>query len=99
MSAECQNTLKDRVRLTQGKLLHSKIKRYLFTATGLNAATESDHQDLTHNKIKQLKDLGIILVVFKKIKEDKFPSEEAVISYEYFFNDVYPEASKKWKKK
>ena len=41
ISAECQNTLKDRVRLTQGKLQKSKIKRCLFTATGLNAATMS----------------------------------------------------------
>lgn len=99
LSAECQNTLKDRVRLTQGKLQHSKIQRYLFTASGLNAATQSDHQDLTDNKIKELKNSAVNLVVFKKVKEDKFADEETVFSYEQFFNEIYPNASKNWKKK
>ena len=90
ISAECQNTLKDRVRLTQGKLQKSRIKRCLFTATGLNAATQSDHLDLSENKITQLKELGITLVVFKKIKHGKFSDENSVISYEDFFNTLYP---------
>ena len=99
LSAECQNTLKDRVRLTQGKLQHINIQRYLFTASGLNAATKSDHQDLTQNKIKELEEYGVKLVVFKKVKEDKFADEETVFSYEQFFNEIYPNALKNWKKK
>ena len=99
LSAECQNTLKDRVRLTQGKLQHIKIQRFLFTASGLNAATKSDHQDLTPNKIKELEESGVNLVVFKKVKEDKFSDKETVFSYEQFFNEIYPNASKNWKKK
>ena len=99
LSAECQNTLKDRVRLTQGKLQHIKIQRFLFTASGLNAATKSDHQDLTPNKIKELEERGVNLVVFKKVKEDKFSDKETVFSYEQFFNEIYPNASKNWKKK
>ena len=99
LSVECQNTLKDRVRLTQGKLQHSLIKRYLFTVSGLNAATQSDHQDLTDNKIKELKSSGVTLVVFKKVKDDKFPNEQSVISYENFFSNVYPVALKNWEKK
>ena len=67
--------------------------------SGLNAATQSDHQDLTDNKIKELKNSGVILVVFKKVKDDKFPNELSVISYEEFFSDVYPKASKNWEKK
>lgn len=97
LSVECQNTLKDRVRLTQGKLQHSLIQRHLFTASGLNAATASDHQDLTNNKIKELKNSGVILVIYKKVKEDKFKDEPSVISFEDFFNIVYPKAQEKWK--
>ena len=99
LSVECQNTLKDRSRLTQGKLQHSQIKRHLFTASGLNAVTSSDHQDLTDNKIGELKSYGVTLVVFKKVKDDKFPNEQSVISYEDFFSDVYPKALKNWEKK
>jgi hypothetical protein len=69
----------------------------LFTASGLNAATASDHQDLTNNKIKELKNSGVILVIYKKVKEDKFKDEPLVISFEDFFNIVYPKAQEKWK--
>ena len=45
-----------------------------------------------------LKSSGVTLVVFKKVKDDKFSKEQSVISYENFFNNVYPVASKNWKK-
>ena len=89
------------LKTNSGSLVKSSylIKRYLFTVSGLNAATQSDHQDLTDNKIKELKNSGVTLVVFKKVKDDKFSNEQSVISYENFFSNVYPIASKNWKKK
>ena len=38
-------------------------------------------------------------MVFKKVKDDKFPNEQSVISYENFFSNVYPVALKNWEKK
>jgi len=96
ISAECQNTLKDRVRLTQGKLQASKLKKYLITPSGLNAATKSDHGDFSLEKINQLKESKITLVLYDEIKTKKFPKKSNVISFENFFNNVYPEAEKKW---
>lgn len=95
--SECQSTLKDRFRLSLGKIPPDKpIKKYIFTGGGLNVITSSDDRDISPDKVKEIKDKGWILVVFDKVKKDKYPEEGAVISYEQFFNRVYPALSGLW---
>ncbi len=94
--SECQSTLKDRFRLSLGKIpTDNPVKKYLFTASGLGIITESDKGDLSKEKINEIKDKGWNLVVFEDVKK-KFYKYKSVISYEDFFNRVYPATASLW---
>lgn len=97
MVSECQSTLKDRFRQTLGKIeVVNPVKRFLFTASGSGLITDSDVNDLAKYKVKEINEKGWILVVFKQVKNKKFKSNKQVISYEDFFNRIYPANSKLW---
>lgn len=95
--SECQSTLKDRFRLSLGKIPPSKpIKKYIFTGSGIGIITKSDTNDITPEKVSEIRDKGWTIVVFDEVKKNKFSKDGAVISYENFFNKVYPSLSGLW---
>ena len=96
-----QTTLKDRFRLSLGKLPSefSKTKKYIMTAAGINIITDTDHRDVTKSKIYSIDNQNFELVVFKELKEEKFTDEDIVISYETFINDRIQEHKKIWERK
>ncbi|EIW6614813.1 type II restriction endonuclease [Clostridium perfringens] len=70
INIECQTTLKDRFRLTTGKLTTEHVKKYLATATGCGLITSRDVNDLSVEKIKEIiVENNTTLVVFKDVKE------------------------------
>jgi hypothetical protein len=94
---ECQSTLKDRFRLSQGKVPRGNpIEKYIFTAGGLGVVTNNDYNDLTNNKVSEIRDKGWKIVVFKKLKEQKFTDNPIVVTFEDFFNLHYPAKSTLW---
>ena len=95
---ESQTTLKDRFRLSLGKgdALKSGSK-YIFTATGLNIVTLTDHTDLTENKIKEIIEKKWNLVVFKEVKMNKKFKKFPLISFEEFVKNHYKSKSLLWK--
>ena len=94
---ECQSTLKDRFRLSLGKVpTGNPIDRYIFTAGGLSIVTDNDVNDLTENKVTEMREKGWKVVVFKKLKEQKFIDNPIVVTFEDFFNLYYPAKSSLW---
>lgn len=70
INIECQTTLKDRFRLTTGKLTTEHVKKYLATATGCGLITSRDVNDLSIEKIKEIiVENNTTLVVFKEVKD------------------------------
>lgn len=95
--SECQSTLKDRFRLSLGKIpLNKPIKKYIFTGSGIGVITKTDNNDITKDKVSEIRDKGWTVVVFDEVKQSKFSTDGAVISYEHFFNKVYPSLSGLW---
>lgn len=94
---ECQTTLKDRFRLSLGKVPRGNpIDSYIFTAGGLGVITANDKNDLTDNKVEEIKEKGWKIVVFKKFKDETFNNNPIVISFEDFFNRYYPSKETLW---
>jgi EcoRII C terminal len=97
MVTECQTTLKDRFRLSLGKIPRgSAIKKYILTAAGKGLITGKDISDLTPKKIEEIKNKGWKLVVFKEVKYSKFKNNPTVISYEELVQKHYPSISSLW---
>ena len=103
MVLECQTTLKDRFRLTSGKILNmKKIQKYLVTATGVGLYTKSDVNDLSAGKIREYLDNSDnnYFVVFSQVKA-KFLSEldsdylTRIFSFSEFI-DNYEQNQKSW---
>lgn len=70
INIECQTTLKDRFRLTTGKLTTEHVKKYLATATGCGLINARDVSDLSIDKVKEIIiDNNTTLVVFKEVKD------------------------------
>ena len=94
---ECQSTLKDRFRLSLGKIpVGNPIDRYILTAGGIGIITNNDFNDLTENKVAEMREKGWKVVVFKKLKEEKFIDNPIVVTFEDFFNLYYPSKSQLW---
>lgn len=95
-----QTTLKDRFRLSLGKLpsKFNQTKKYIMTAGGLNIITDKDDEDLTRKKIHSIDNQNFEVVVFKELKDRKFSDESIVISFETFINDRMPEEIELWKR-
>lgn len=71
INIECQTTLKDRFRLTTGKLTTEHVKKYLATATGCGLINTKDKNDLSIEKVKEIiSDNNTTLVVFKEVKDN-----------------------------
>lgn len=71
INIECQTTLKDRFRLTTGKLTVEHVKKYLATATGCGLINTKDKNDLSIEKVKEIiSDNNTTLVVFKEVKDN-----------------------------
>ena len=91
-------TLKDRFRQSLSELLEAEgtkqMGKYIATASGKNLITSSDDDDITKNKIREIKNEGFKLIVFEDVK-DKFLAEPSVITYEDFIkNYVEPLATR-----
>jgi hypothetical protein len=70
MNIECQTTLKDRFRLTLGKITAEHAKKYLVTATGCSLITDNDIKDLSIDKVNETIVVNnTTLVVFSEVKE------------------------------
>ena len=92
---ENQSTLKDRFRLTQGRGKNVRLDgKFLATGSGLGIVVKKDKKDLTKKKLAELKKNNVILIVFKKVSEEK--NDSYVISFEDFVNNEYPRFSKMW---
>lgn len=82
MNIECQTTLKDRHRLTSGKLTNEPIKRYLATGTGCGLFNKGDVRDFTINKLKELILVNnITIVVFDDVKTQLVNKIESVYEH------------------
>jgi hypothetical protein len=94
---ECQSTLKDRFRLSLGKVpIGNPISKFIFTLSGIGLVSSNDRNDLTENKIREIRDKGWKVVVLRKLKNEQFRDNQTVISYEDFFNTYYPAKSTLW---
>lgn len=70
INIECQTTLKDRFRLTTGKLTTEHVRKYLATTTGCGLINARDVNDLSLEKVKEIiLDNNTTLVVFKEVKD------------------------------
>ena len=88
--AEFQTTLADRHRLSLGKLSETKFQKVtksICTLSGDNLVSNKGENDLTKNKIKEIKNKGWILVLRKKIKEEKFKDDKEIYSFEDFIKN------------
>ena len=69
INIECQTTLKDRHRMTSGKLTDLPLQRYLATGTGCGLFNEHDINDFSFEKLQELLITNhIIVVVFEDVK-------------------------------
>ena len=85
---ECQTTLKDRFRLTQGRRDgFQQAQRFLATATGGNVITMTDNNDITDGKLEELREHNIRLIVFQRV-QDNFPDNATLISYEDLLQEI-----------
>jgi len=92
---ECQTTLKDRFRLTQGRRQAIRqAGKFLATATGGNVITMSDDADLTTEKLAEITEYGVTLIVFQRVQE--FLNDDNVISFEQFINQEIPSLQQRW---
>lgn len=96
MIVECQTTLKDRFRLSLGKTndLNEQSTKFIATLTGANIITQRDHDDLTTEKINEIRDRNWRLITLRRVADDL--GLPTVISFEHFVNTIYPEISGSW---
>ena len=96
ISVESQQTLKDRFRLSLGKLKKfKKIQKFIATVSGKGLITDSDKSDLSKAKIDEISRAGVKLIVLKSVKDDLFMENNNVLSYEEFFNIIYSQKKNK----
>lgn len=91
-----QTTLKDRFRLSLSQISAiSNVRKYIVTATGAGIITPRDPQDLTDNKLREIKEKGFEIIVFDEVKK-KYSNNPTVMSYSYFVQKEYPTISQLW---
>ena len=91
--AECQTSFADRFRLTLGKASESKfikVNKVVFSMSGDSAVSPKGKNDFTASKIKEIASKGYVLVILKGVKNDQFPNDPEIISFEDFVNKYYP---------
>lgn len=92
---ECQTTLKDRFRLSLGKGQSLPgIAKFIATATGCNLITDKDHNDLTQEKIDEIRDKQYRLVALQQVAQRW--NNPTVISFEDFVQIQYLSRSGLW---
>jgi hypothetical protein len=82
-------TLKDRFRSSLGDVPED-IPQYIITASGVGAVADKDYNDITNNRLDEIRKSGATLVAVERAAS-QYPQRDCVISYEEFLNDSLPE--------
>ncbi|WP_146417591.1 PDDEXK family nuclease [Haloarcula hispanica] len=80
-------TLKDRFRATLPG--PDNMPNYLVTASGADAISDNDSEDITTDRLNQIADADAKLIAIDK-EADQYPNRDEIISYEVFITEELP---------